>query len=318
MQHGSSESCEIQLDIVSYADPAAVPHDPFPAMRRVRALALLCVAGTALWTVASLIDLPLEFRQDFGGVDVIWKQSLWFWTPFVLPPIAAVFLAAAALIWRPTTRRAIKPVAMLALAAAGILLTETAIAVCRLADLGVIFLFTKDAYVVTGAIMRWGMGSALALAVAWAALRPISFSEPRLLLVAMVVSLLFGVSNASSIARHVSQVGSLRPLLNNWWISQSLEAFCGVAASLLFLLAIRQVRRGQRPWAAFVASWMLMLLMIWLCAIAYGIWRPDWSTLGAARRFLVVLAMTGSFIAVLAAGFAYLAPLSPERASRRR
>jgi hypothetical protein len=321
MRHGSSEFGHARLGVVGYADPVSVPHNPLPAMQRLRSLALLCFAGTALWTIASLIDLPLELRQDGPGIQVTWAQSISFWTPFVLPPIAAALLATAALVWRPSTQHTVKRVAVLALSAAVILLIEKVVAVVGLADLGVRYLFTHDSYVVVGAVLRWGMESALAIAVAWAALRPTRFSESRLMGVAAVVTLIFGLSNASSIARHVSQVGSLSPLLRHWWISQSLEAACGVAAALFFLIAIRQLRQGQRPSAAFVASWMLLLVLVWLCGVSYGVWRPDWSTLSALRRFLVVSAMTGSSIGVLAAGFAYLVPLRSaiaQRSSRGR
>src|SRR5690606_27322311 len=161
--------------------------------------------------------------------------------------------------------------------------------------------------VVIRGFLGFGMTGVLPLTLAWAAWHPGKFSEPRLLGLAALVSLFYSSLVASSVARLWSQ--GTWPPSTHYDVTILAQAASGFAAAILFALGIRAVRGGRTPASAVVASWMLLILIIWTCGFAYGILHPDWVNRRSLGRLLMTTSLAGGMVRSLAATMAFLMPL---------
>lgn len=288
---------------LNYAEPVRL--DPLPALRRIRALAIVW----ALLVISSEVcDLTMTVHwPQNGGWGTYLQNPVWVYAN----ALGAVLLTCSVLAWRgldPGRRRG--AIALLAGAAAAMPLVTLVGGVATSQLVPTMALLINE-------FARFALLASVPLAVVWAAIRPQTFTAARVASIAGL-SMLFAVAftgfSIASLAASVSPwSGSFwSTLLSRGWINAVVKAACTLVAATLFGLAIRRLRRGRSAAPAVWASWLLVALVGWLCLTSYGVWWNAWE-LPAWLRAVQIVSRALYLLLLLCAGLAFLVPLTPDR-----
>lgn len=291
---------------LSYADPVRL--DPLPALRRIRTLGVAWCLLVLCYGAIQLIE-TVYWPYEGGGWAGYLERPLWVYAEL----LGAVLLALAVLAWgRPDRDRRNVLAAGLSLLAAA---TPLVIYVGRVTsyDAGLTL------FLVVGEFTRFALLAALPLAFAWAAVLPQRFTAVRLSAVS-ALSMLFFAGFAG--AAFPSLLTSISPLSSEFWrtlftlqagwINALIEIVCALLAAGLFAAGMRRLRAGRPPTTSILASWLLLALILWLCASRYIPGQGPWELNGWMRA--LGTASNGLYLLMLlSAGLAFLLPLRPAR-----
>ena len=291
--------------------------DPVPALRRIRALGLAWGALAMTCGVTTFLQ-NIYWPHEGGRWDAYFARDYWYGG--LAHPTAGLLALAASFFWWADGSRARPLSATLAAASAAAALSLVPIVVAER------FRWTWTPYSELSRLgsdvmisIRFVVMAGVPLAMFWAALDPRRFTPARLAALGAVAALLVA-------GEHVVAILSLLDSMSIWsaafwqtfadggWLEVSIPGgACTLPAAGLLALAATRLRSGRTATSAVCASWLLLLLVLWLFTTTYGFWWRwrDEYPLSVPIHALRIASGASYMLMQLALGLAFLLPLRP-------